>query len=389
MQLPLLLLATALVLLPGCGRPQAATTQDPGSATDDVNGGGAATEAALQETPEAEDQPAVRVRVAPILVDTVRLTIDAVANVESLDVVNVVPERAEPVLSVMVEEGMRVTKGQPLAELRKSLAQLAVDEANVRLAEANNEEARADNDYQRNLALAERSDGTSLLSDRDLDTSKQALATATTAAASAEVALDRAEIDLARCTLLAPIDGTITARDISVGDMTTLGQRAFEITDLDHPRVVFYRPQRELESLRVGQSLTATAEAYPSDTITGTIERIAPVVDAESGTVKVTAILDRSERRAIPTGLLLRLEIELEAREGALLVPKDALILEGGLPRVFVVRGDGVEEVEFEPGFESPTHMQALGEVLRGDDRVVVTGQDRLEADDKIEILEQ
>lgn len=378
LRLIVLLTASGLSLAGfSCERPPAAAEE-----------GGEEGSAEAEAASSTEDEvPAERVRTAPVLRQSIEQALDAVANVESLDVVDVVPERAEPVLEVLVEEGERVEADQVLARMRDRIAQLEVRQAEVRVTEAENEFARAERDYKRNKQLAEQPDGASLLSDRDLETSQQAMLAAETALESARVALDQAQLEVDRCTLRAPIRGTVTARDISVGDQATLGMRAFEVTDLDHPRVIFYRPQSELALLRVGQRLNATAEAFAGRSIEGRIERIAPVVDSESGTIKVTAILTPPEGVTLPTGLLLRLRLVLDEHEDALLVPKRALIYEEDRILAFAVREGKAVQIEIEPGFENPTHLEHLGEGLEAEDVVVTTGQDRLEDGEKVEVL--
>lgn len=367
----LLLLA---VVLPACGPAEASNGQD-GAARDD---GAAASE---------EAAPRERVRAESVVRDTIVQALDAVANVESQDVVDVLPERAEPVREILVEEGDRVEQGDVLARLRSVIAELAVKEAEVRVAEAENEVERARKDAARNRQLATRPDGTSLLSERELENSEQALLAAQTALQAAQVALGQAQLDLDRCTLTAPIAGTVTARDVSLGDQTVIGQRAFQIADLDHPRVVFYRPQSELGQLRVGQRLIATAEAFPGTEIPGAIERIAPVVDADSGTVKVTARLEPPEGLRVPNGLLVRLRLVLEAHEDALLVPKRALIYEEDGVACFAVRDGRAVRIELEPGFENPTQLEHRGAGLTDQDVVVVVGQDRLDDGEAVEVL--
>ena len=384
---PIPLLLAALLLLPAttsCGRPPAAAESE-SSEEQEAN-----TPSAEGETPaeeDAESSKLERVRTMPVLQEPIDLALDAVANVESLDVVDVVPERAEPVVEILVEEGQRVTQGQELARMRDRIANLEVRNAEVRVTEAENELTRATRDYERNKQLAEQSDGASLLSDRDLENSEQAMLAAETALESAKVALDQAQLEVDRCTLTAPIDGTVTARDISVGDQAVLGQRAFEITDLQNPRVVFYRPQSELASLRVGQRLSATTEAYRDQPIAGTIERIAPVVDQESGTIKVTALLTPPEGAPLPTGLLVRLRLVLDEHSDAMLVPKRGLIYEENRILAYVVREGIAVEIEIEPGFENPTHLEHLGEGLQVGDAVVTIGQDRLEDGEAVEVL--
>lgn len=363
-----------------------ACSPSPSAQTD--AGAGGAGDSNSPETPATEEStPRERVRVMPLLREDIQLALDAVANVESLDVVDVVPERAEPVHEILVEEGDEVQEGQVLARLRDRIAKLAVREAEVRVLEAENELARAERDHKRNLQLAEGPDGASLLSDRDLETSLTAKLAAETALESAQVALDQAQVDLDRCTLYSPITGTVTARELSVGDLTQVGTRAFEVTDLAHPRVIFYRPQSEIGRLKVGQKLTATSEAYPGLAIDGVIERVSPVVDSESGTVKVTATLSPLEGIPMPTGLLLRVRLVLDEHPQALLVPKRALIFEQDRVLVYAIRDGKAVEIELVPGFENPEYLEHLGEGLADDDVVVTVGQDRLEDGEEVEVL--
>lgn len=387
---PLPLLLVAILLLPAwsasCGRPPSA---DEGENSGEQEAGGTSSENETAGDGDSEAATLERVRTMPVMQSSIELALDAVANVESLDVVDIVPERAEPVLEILVEEGEKVTVGQELARMRDRIAKLEVRNTEVRVTEAENELTRATRDFDRNKQLAEQSDGASLLSDRDLETSEQAMLAAETALESAKVALDQAQLEVDRCTLTSPIDGTVTARDISVGDQTSIGIRAFEITDLENPRVVFYRPQSELGKLRVGQRLSATTEAFPNQPIAGTIERIAPVVDSESGTIKVTAILTPPEGALLPTGLLVRLRLVLDEHADALLVPKRALIYEEDRILAFVVRDGKVIQIEIEAGFENPTHLEHLGEGLNPNDEVVTIGQDRLEDGEAVEVLSE
>ena len=330
------------------------------------------------EEPRARE--ALLVRVAPIVVRDIARRLETTAGVESLDVVDVMPERSEPVASVLVEEGDVVTAGQLLASLRDEDARLAVAEAEVRVEETRVAMEQADRSHRRNLRLAESSGSgsTVLVSESDLEASQQALNASTTAAHGAEVALLRAELALAQCSLLAPIDGTIALRDISIGDMAAPGARAFQIVDLSRPKVVFYRPQREMPMLREGQELVATSEALPGADIHGRIERIAPIVDQATGTVKVVAALDASDTM-LPTGILVSLVLELDRHVDALLVPKKALLREAGAVWCFAVRDGVARRVEILPGYEDSEFMEAVaGTDLAAGEVVVVVGADRL-----------
>lgn len=389
--LPLLLLA-AFALAPACSRfsdsedsgeqDTEATSQEDGTSAKD------GTDGDSNDPQEMKKEPQL-VRIAPLRVGPVERLLEATANVESLDVVDVMPERAEPVIEVLVEEGDIVKTGQVLARLRDSNAKLAVAEAEVRVTETRFAMELAERELSRDQQLVDKPGPTVIISDRDLETRRQTWEAAKTASQTAEVALQRSQLDLKQCELVAPINGTISVRDISIGDMASVGSRVFQITDLSHPKVIMYRPQRELMDLKVGQRLVAKSEAMPGIAVPGMIERVAPTIDLETGTVKVTAALEPGELR-IPAGILVKLELVLDRHEDALLIPKKALFHEGDYVYCFVVRDGKAVRVEIFGGYETDEEIEAgEGTELFAADMVVVVGADRLGDGDEVAITEE
>ena len=346
-------------------------------------------EAAEQTAPESKPSSSVLVRVEPLAQRLSQRTIEVVADIVSLDEVDLFPERTQPVVELLVEEGDRVQTGQILARLRDEVETLAVAEAQVRLKEAENEAARAERDHHRNVSLAAQEVGTRLLSDRELETSEQAMFTAITGASSAKVALDRAQLELEQTVLRAPIQGTVAIREISLGDMGNPATRAFQIVDDSQPKALFSRPQKEWADLKVGQRLTGQAEALPGRILFGKIERISPTIDSASGTLRITANIDTSEG-PVPIGVFGRFELILDEHEDALMIPKKAVLMQGKQMFCFVARDDAAVRVDFEPGFEETDFIEALVEengLLPGD-LLIVVGADRLRDGDLIEIAD-
>jgi len=375
-RLPLLLLAV-FALTPACSRPDTAATSTDENAD-------SATAASLDS--KIKEREVQLVRVAPIEVGLVEKLLEATANIESLDVVDVMPERAEPVVAVLVEEGDHVQAGQVLARLRNDNAKLAVAEADVRVTETRFAMEFALRELERDEQMVKNPGPTVILSDRDLETRRQTWEAAKTAFQTAEVAKQRSELELRQCDLVAPIDGTVSLRDVSMGDMASVGTRVFQITDLSRPKVIMYRPQRELVDLRVGQKLTAKSEALPGVVITGSIERIAPTIDMETGTVKVTAALEPGAQ-AMPTGILVKLRLVIDCHENALLIPKKALFHEGDFVYCYVVREGKAVRVEVFRGYETDEAVEAAeGTALVAEDLVVIVGADRLGDGDTVEI---
>lgn len=374
---PTLLLAALLAL--GCSRP---ASEDDGT-TD-------STEAdATSEIEEAPAKEPVLVRTSGLSRGRVERILESTASVQSLDVVEVMPERAEPVIEILVEEGDQVVAKQILARLRDDNARLAVAEAEVRVLETKQAMEQAQREFERDQKLVEEEGPTGVLSDRDLETRRQTWDASKTAHESTIVARDRALLDLKQCTLRTPIAGTVSVRDISLGDMASVGTRVFEITDLSKPKVILYRPQRELMDLKVGQRLVATSDALPGLQIPGYIERIAPTVDLTTGTVKVTAALDPTEV-TVPPGILVKLTLVLDAHDDALLLPKEALMHEAGAVYCYVVKDGIAHRREVVQGFSNDDSVEAAeGTDIAEDDVVIVVGGDRIGDGDPVEIAEE
>ncbi|MHC4824669.1 MAG: hypothetical protein ACYTEP_11735, partial [Planctomycetota bacterium] len=122
-----------------------------------------------EEEAEEDSKPqkeAILVRVAELQIGDVEKLLESTATVQSLDVVDLMPERAEPVIEIMVEEGDLVSAGQVLARLRDDNAQLAVAEAAVRVQETMQAKDQAKREYDRDKSLMEAGGPTGVLSDR-------------------------------------------------------------------------------------------------------------------------------------------------------------------------------------------------------------------------------
>src|SRR5690606_36547102 len=110
----------------------------------------------------------------------------------------------------------------------------------------------------------------------------------------------------------------------------------------------------------------------------GTVTRIAPVVDAATGTIKVTVGLP--DAGASPTflpGMYATLELTTERREQALRVPKRALVREDDGAFVFTVVGDRAKRVDLVLGLEDGEWAEIVSGLEEGS-AVVVEGQSGL-----------
>jgi membrane fusion protein (multidrug efflux system) len=338
-----------------------------------------------------------------------RRVLSTTSVVESERQVTILPRTSGVVTELRVEEGDAVEAGEVLAVLDQRDARAALEETRLALTEAEDNVARAAlarreaDAAAEGLRLAheqaqrrhERNARAGLISDQELEqlafdrdsalrqfeTSKLSAEraalderAAATAASRAQLACDRAEVTLSHTEISAPFTGVIARRDLRVGDNAGPATTAFVLTDLERLRAVFPRPQRELAVFAALGSaadgsgaaggdarILARAEAIPGLEFPGVIERISPSIDSASGSFRVTArLLPHPDGTSLLPGMLLRLEIVLERRPDALVIPKRSLRREGDVTVVFSVRDGVARRVEVTPGFSEGDWVEVI-----------------------------
>jgi RND family efflux transporter MFP subunit len=200
----------------------------------------------------------------------------------------------------------------------------------------------------------------------------------------ARAAYELAALTLKESEIAAPIGGIVSARYIKIGNQIQPGSQAFRITQMDTLRAQIYVPERDIHKLAPRQTATMTVDAWPGKLFKGSILRVNPVVDAGTGTVKVTvAMTDQPE---LKPGMFGRVEILYDRRDTATLVPKDAVLTEDAAQSVFVVADSKARRRPIKVGYDNSGFYEVL-EGLKQGDQVVTTGQANLKDDAKVIVV--
>lgn len=346
----------------------------------------------------------------PVAVETMKMVpadlvegIEVVGSLAPKYEASVKSEYAGIVAEVLVDQWVRVTKGQPLARLdtreadalvRK--AQAAVDAAKAGLLQAEVGQRRAVREHQRLLKLKE----VGLVTQRDLDdvaTDEEAnQARVEAAKAQLKVAMDDLSFVRTRYSkahILAPLDGVIAYRGVNVGDM--VGEAGnnrimFKVVNTRLLEITVNVPSREMAAIKLGQPLEFTTDAYPGRGFSGVVMFINPTVNEADRSVKVVMEVPNQDE-ILKGGLFVKGRIVTGVRQGVLQLPRAALttwdVVQGRAEllvhkdqaaqrrsvRTGVVKGDLVEISEgLAPGEEVITRG---GFNVKDGDRVkVVTG---------------
>ena len=299
-------LLSLAVVLGGCdvvnnilGRSGGQTAAAAGGFGGGAGGGGFGGQTAALPVVTAD---VVRETVSNFLVATTTLSAE-----RSLDVL---ARASGEVVEVLVEEGDAVRGGQLLAQLDPSDARLALAEA----------QAHYDNiqrEYTRTVELAKHGGVT----DQELENQRYQIELRT-------IALERSRQQLANTEVRSPITGIVGERSVTPGATISTNTRLFHVLDPDPLLAVIHIPDAGRQSLRAG--LGVQIQAAGGVQASGVIDRISPVVEAESGTVKVTVELDGAGTGAgaLVPGSFVTVLVPTETRPNAVVVPKRAILLE-------------------------------------------------------------
>jgi membrane fusion protein (multidrug efflux system) len=280
------------------------------------------------------------------------------SNLEAERDVQVFAEAPRRVTELLVEEGTPVRRGQLLVRLQDEEQRSAVARAESQL-----EQSRRD--FERHRELFEQELVTEKLY-RDADYAVER----------DELALADARRELGYTEVRAPIAGTVTERMVNLGDHVTVNQPLFRIVDFDSIVARIYVPEHGLVALEKGQPARLSSEALGGLQFKGQIDRISPVVDPETGTLKVTVATPRQE--GLRPGMFVEVELVTAVRDDALLIPKSALVYDND--RIFVFRlGDErrVKRLPLQPALEDARFVLPTNGFEEGD-QLVIAGQSGL-----------
>lgn len=283
----------------------------------------------------------------------IRQVVEATGTINAVITVQVGSQVSGAISRLYVDFNSRVKKGQLIAQIDSALfqgalsqakADLANARANLTAAIANTAKAKANDvqakaDYQRNLVLAQQG----VVSPQVLDLARAnaesgaaqvASSLAAEEQARAQVQLKQAAVQVAQTnldytTIHAPIDGTVVARNVDVGQTVAASLQAptlFTIAqDLTKMQVYAKTDESDVGQIRPGQKVSFKVDAYPRDTFSGTVSQVRMNSTIVQNVVTYDTIIDfdNPELKLFP-GMTAYVTIPV-ASANAIKVPNGAL----------------------------------------------------------------
>lgn len=285
-------------------------------------------------------------------------------SLEGEEQANVVAKISERVTSVNVAVGLRVRKGQMTVGLDKGGTSSQFYQAEAGWKNAGKTLERMKSLYSEGAVALQVLDG-------------------------AQTAYDvaKANFDAARSAveLLSPIGGTVTAVNVSPGDLTTPGQVLVTVANIGRMKVIFSLNESDVTNVSLGHEAEIYSEARPGLKVGGRIVQLSKSADVRSRSFEVKALFPNAPDLWFKPGMFVKVTLHISPPGEVLSVPASAVQTDGTTQRVFVVRNGRSYLVPVVVGVtdgERTAVLQGLAE----HDTVATTGANNLRDSSRVTV---
>lgn len=367
----------------------------------------AATGCSRGSAPEAQSSPAQTgprtIEVVRVVEQPIDVTLSMPAELTAYQTVAIYPRVTGFVKSISVDRGSRVRAGEVLAVLDapELVAQRAEAQSKVQGAEAQlaavRSKADADTSTYERLKGASATPG--VVAGNDLVLAQKAVEADASQIAAAQQSVEAARQGLTAVrqmegylTITAPFDGVITERNIHPGALVGPSSGAGASTPMlrlvqdRRLRLVVPVPEAYIGGVSSGTVMSFSVAAYPGQTFSGAVARIARAVDVQTRTMAVELDVMNADGRLAP-GTFCQVQWPVRRTSPSLLVPSGSVTSTTGRTFVIRVRNGRAEWIDVNTGLTAGRMVEVFGALQSGDE-VAARGTDEIQAGTEVRVKE-
>ena len=263
---------------------------------------------------------------APVQKLTLSTVISATGTLEPVDQVEVGTQVSGDIAEIFVDFNSKVKKGQVIAELDKSKLQSTLNQAEIALHSAEIDYQYKANTYQRILALSQSNSASAV----DLEQAEYNMNAAKYALERSQNDVAQAKLNLSYATIKSPIDGVVLKRAVDVGQTVAASMSTptlFVIAkDLKQMKVMADVDEADIGSVKKGQKVTFTVDAFQNETFTGKVQEVRLSPTTTSNVVTYTVVINaKNPKLKLLPGMTATCTIVTKEVKNAFTIPVKAL----------------------------------------------------------------
>lgn len=286
------------------------------------------------------------------------------------------------VIRLYANIGDFVKKGQVIAELEKedlsarverNKADLAVAEAKIEDIQARLRLAEVQLQRHKQAILSHSISQDALdIAAKELTVNQAGLRLAKRQVESARASVKESQASLAYATLTAPISGVIASVATQEGETVTAGLNApvfVTIIDLNRLQVDAFVDEVDIGKVRVDQKVVFTVDSFPAKEFEGKVVAIYPKAVIQENVVNYDTVIHITSPYdgLLKPDMTASVTILLEARQGVLAVPAEAVKREKGKTLVYVLTNGLVESRQVKTGWKDGPWIEVAGGLREGE----------------------
>lgn len=316
-----------------------------------------------------------------------RQVVTATGEIQPVNTVSVGSQVSGTIDGLFVDYNSKVKKGDVLLTIEPSVLQASVDEAKASLVSAQSQRNYAKSEYERNKTLY--ADG--FISRAEMEQSQTTYEQAEQSVNRMQSQYDRAVTNLGYATITSPVDGTVISRKVDKGQTVAASFQTpdlFEIAeDLSKMQIETSVSEADIGSIKEGQPVTFTVDAYPTETFKGTVRQIRLSPTTTSNVVVYTVVIDvNNENLALMPGMTAFVTIIVSEKQDVYKAPNAAFLVRsfenitenpGDMtPKTHLaIERDGAKDIVFakyEKGLTTATETEIISDEVRDGDKIIV-----------------
>ena len=205
----------------------------------------------------------------------------------------------------------------------------------------------------------------------------------------AEVQFERARYQLENCQIRAPFPGVIATVSVHPGDIVSIGEPLMRLVDLHLIKLKLHLLESDIGTVKVNEFIQARFSAFPDTTFSGKIIGIDPIIDSNSRSCTVIALIKNPDF-LLKSGMFATARLAVNRYRNRLLVPREAVIVRDRKKMVFIVRKGKAFWCYVDTGLENDEFIEithsAFG--LKAGEPVIVEGHFALAHNAPVEVIE-
>ncbi len=330
---------------------------------------------------ETKAEKIINVKTMVIQKQQIRPFIEAVGTLKPNEEVIISPEVSGVIQKILVDEGDSVTNGMELARVNDTDYRLAMQSAEASFKQAEIALSNTKTEYLRKEVLFIQK----IISQQEFDIVTMRLNLAQQDLERAKAGFALAKQQFSKTIIRSSLNGRVKEKMFTVGDFARATTPLMTIIQINPLKLAFAVSEKNVGSLKIGQDVIFTVDAFPDKEFKGRLKVIYPSLDERSRTLKAEALVQNPSLQLKP-GLFARTKVYTEAEKKAVVIPITSILYEGTATRVFLMEGGRAKEKSIKTGIKYGDMIEVV-EGLQGGEKLIIVGQNLLAEGIKVNVV--